>query len=410
MVPHVTDEIKQNWKRIAREEDADVAVVEIGGTVGDIENMLYLEAVRQMRGELDGEDSLLIHATLVPFLETTGEQKTKPTQHSVKQLRETGLEPDVIVARSRETLEESAEKKISLFCDVEQEAVISEPNLESVYQIPLVFDSQGVDRIIAEKLALPQGRTSLEDWRSRVGNLLDDPVARVGICGKYVEMDDSYVSVEEALKHAAAELGGSVEIEYIDAERIESSGRVELDRFDGVVVPGGFGERGVEGKLEAVREARTSGVPLLGLCYGMQLMVVEYARNVAGIPDASSGEWSEDGTDVVAEMPGQKDVDEMGGTMRLGSYTAEVEGRIAEIYGEQSVTERHRHRYEINPEYHERLESSGLKFSGMCGELAEYVELPDHRFFIGTQAHPEFSSSLEQPNPLYLAFMEECTG
>lgn len=404
MVPHVTDRIKSKWKNAAEEDDADVVIIEIGGTVGDIENMLYLEAVRQLRGELKDNQSFLIHTTLVPYLETVGEQKTKPTQHSVKELRETGLEADMIVARSEDELDEDARGKISLFCDVEEEAVISDPNVDTVYEIPLVFDQQNVDKIIAEKMNLPEANGDMDDWKERVQNIKSDPMTTIAICGKYMDMEDSYASVEEALKHAAADLGGSVEIKYVDTENFDPA---SLEAIDGVVIPGGFGERGVEGKIDAIEYCRENNIPVLGLCYGMQLMVVEAARNQIGI-NAVSDEWSSDGVSVIAELPGQKDVDKMGGTMRLGGYTAELSGQVKDIYGSATASERHRHRYEIDPEMHEKLEKHGLDISGKMedGKLAEYVERQDHKFFIGTQAHPEFNSSLQKPNPLYRAFLD----
>jgi CTP synthase len=405
MVPHVTDHVKDLMRKNAEEADADIVAVEIGGTVGDMENMIFLEAVRQLRSELPEEDTYLIHTTLVPYLETTGEQKTKPTQHSVKELRELGLEPDMIVGRSEEMLEEDVVEKIALFCDVKEEEVISDPNMESIYSLPLLFDDQGVDQLVAEKMNLPERDNGMKDWRERVGNIAEDSVARIAICGKYTDMDDSYASVEEALKHAAADLGGSVDIEYVDTEEFREE---TLEGFDGVIIPGGFGSRGVEGKIDAINYCRRNDVPILGLCYGLQLMVVEFARNELGI-DAASAEFSEEGqVEVVSEMPDQKDVEQMGGTMRLGAYTAEVSGEVEEIYGDSRATERHRHRFEVDPSFHERLEENGLVISGKMsdGELAEYVELPDNSFFIGTQAHPEFTSRFESPNPLYRAFLD----
>lgn len=407
MVPHVTDEIKANWRKNAEDEDADIVIIEIGGTVGDIENMLYLEAVRQLRAELDDSETFLIHATLVPHLQATGEQKTKPTQHSVKELRETGLEPDMIIGRSDKELDPSSAEKIALFCDVDEEAVISDPNLDTVYRIPIIFDDQGVDRIIADKMGLPDRDDGMKDWNRRVDNLVSEPVAEIAICGKYMGMEDSYASVEEALKHAAAATGGSIDIKYVDTEDFEPE---KLQGVDGVVIPGGFGSRGVEGKIDAIEYCRQNDMPILGLCYGLQMMVVEFARNVAGI-DATSQEWGEEGEELIAELPGQKDVKNKGGTMRLGAYTADLEGRVAEIYGSETATERHRHRYEVNPDYHSVLERNGLNISGTTqgGKLAEYVEIPDHTFFVGTQAHPEFNSSFQKPNPLYLEFIKSAS-
>lgn len=408
MVPHLTDEIKGNWTDVAEEEGADVIAIEIGGTVGDMENQFYLEAARQMIQDLPDEDTFLIHTTLVPYLETTGEQKTKPTQHSAKELRSMGLEPDMIIGRSEEELSDSSIEKISLFCDVEEDAVISDPNIDHIYRLPLLFDKQGVDEIVAEKMNLPERNNGMKDWKRKVENLESESLAKVAICGKYMEIDDSYVSVEEALKHSAAELGGSIKVEQVSTEKLETS---ELSNYDGVIIPGGFGSRGIEGKIDAIEYCRKNEIPILGLCYGMQLMVVEFARNVLGL-EAASEEFDEDSDHtVVGEMPDQKNVEEMGGTMRLGAYTAEVEGQIKEIYGSEEATERHRHRYEVNPEYHDQLEQNGLKISGTTrgGKLAEYAELPEHQFFIGTQAHPEFTSSFADPNPLYLAFVEEAS-
>ena len=405
MVPHVTEHIKDRMRQNAEEADADIVAVEIGGTVGDMENMIFLEAVRQLRSELPDDQTYLIHTTLVPYLETTGEQKTKPTQHSVKDLRELGLEPDMIVGRSNEELEDEAIEKISLFSDVEEEEVISDPNMESIYSLPLLFDEQGVDELVAEKLGLPERHEGLEDWNRRVENILSEPIAEIAICGKYTDMDDSYASVEEALKHAAADLGGSVKISYVDTEEFAED---KLEGMDGVIIPGGFGSRGVEGKIEAIRHCRENDIPLLGLCYGMQLMVVEFARNVLGIDAASAEFSSDDEVDIVSEMPDQKKIEQMGGTMRLGSYTAKIVGQVSRIYGSDEAVERHRHRYEVDPDFHGRLEENGLKISGKMkdGDLAEYTELPENSFFIGTQAHPEFTSRFQSPNPLYRSFLE----
>ena len=408
MVPHVTDQIRSNWEDSAEEEDGDIIIVEVGGTVGDIENMLYLETIRQLRSELPEEDTFLMHTTLVPYLETTGEQKTKPTQHSVKELRETGLSPDMIIGRSEKELSEEVQEKIALFCDVEKEAVISDPNLETVYELPLKFQDQSVDEIISRKMKLPTKTGDIQDWRRRVENIRSDPISKIGICGKYMDMEDSYASVEEALKHAAAEEGGTVEIEYIDTENFESEG---LEPLDGVVIPGGFGSRGVEGKMDAIEHCRKKNVPILGLCYGLQLMVVEFARNELGL-DAASAEFGDENQEfVVKQMPDQEGIDQKGGTMRLGSYTANLSGKVKEVYGREKASERHRHRYEVNPECHGELEEKGLQISGKTqnGELAEYVELPDHPFFIGTQAHPEFNSTFEEPNPLFHAFIKSLT-
>lgn len=404
MVPHVTDRIKDKWLNAGA--DSDIVIVEVGGTVGDIENMLYLESIRQLRSDLPEEDTYLIHTTLVPYLETTGEQKTKPTQHSVKELRETGLSPDMIVGRSKKPLEKDTEEKIARFCDVNKEEVVSDHNVEHVYQLPLIFDQQNVDKLVADKMNLPRRENGIKDWEERVESLKSENIGEVAVCGKYMDMEDSYASVEEALKHGAAELGGSVKITHVESENLSPE---DLEKFDGVIVPGGFGSRGVEGKIGAIQYCRENNIPILGLCYGMQLMVVEYSRNVLGLEAAS--EEFEDGEEhlVVAELPGQKNIDKKGGTMRLGDYTAKVKGKVEQIYGDKKVTERHRHRFEVNPEYHEDLEKNGLIISGKTleGNLAEYVELENHPFFVGTQAHPEFTSSFQNPNPLYLEFLKK---
>ncbi len=403
MVPHVTNEIITEWKTAVK--DSDIGIVEIGGTVGDIENMLYLEAVRQLMNDLPAEDTFLIHTTLVPYLETTGEQKTKPTQHSVKKLRETGLSPDMIVGRSKKPLTESTTEKISLFCDVKEDEVISDHDIDNVYRLPLIFDEQNVDDIVSENLELPERQNSMEDWKKRVRNLESDSIGKVAICGKYMEMDDAYVSVEEALKHAAAAEGGSVTIEHVESQDFEPE---TLKEFDGVVVPGGFGSRGVEGKIDAIKYCREQNKPLLGLCYGMQLMVVEYARNVLDLEAASEEFETGEENLVVAEMRDQKDIEKKGGTMRLGDYEADIEGEVSDIYGEETAVERHRHRYEVNTRYHQQLEENGLKISGKMknGTLAEYIELSENSFFIGTQSHPEFTSSFQEPNPLYQEFVK----
>jgi len=354
---------------------------------------------------LPAEDTFLIHTTLVPYLETTGEQKTKPTQHSVKKLRETGLSPDMIVGRSKKPLTESTTEKISLFCDVKEDEVISDHDIDNVYRLPLIFDEQNVDDIVSENLELPERQNSMEDWKKRVRNLESDSIGKVAICGKYMEMDDAYVSVEEALKHAAAAEGGSVTIEHVESQDFEPE---TLKEFDGVVVPGGFGSRGVEGKIDAIKYCREQNKPLLGLCYGMQLMVVEYARNVLDLEAASEEFETGEENLVVAEMRDQKDIEKKGGTMRLGDYEADIEGEVSDIYGEETAVERHRHRYEVNTRYHQQLEENGLKISGKMknGTLAEYIELSENSFFIGTQSHPEFTSSFQEPNPLYQEFVK----
>ncbi|MCJ7429095.1 MAG: CTP synthase [Candidatus Nanohaloarchaeota archaeon QJJ-5] len=411
MVPHVTDHIKETFRAIGEQHDADIMVVEIGGTVGDIENQLYLETVRQLQQE---EDSLLIHLTLVPYLETVGEQKTKPTQHSVKELRAAGLSPDMIVGRSEERLDSSVKEKIALFCDVDTEAVISNPDIETVYRLPLVLDDEDVQAVIQEELGLAFDPHALDQWRELVSNMKNEETVSIGICGKYTAMDDSYVSIEEALKHAGAHAGVHIETELIDSRSIDDTAIETLaDRHDGIIIPGGFGKDGVTGKIDMLTYCREHGVPTLGLCFGLQLMVVEAARHCGGLSDAHTTEVDpETEHPVVAKMPEQKDIEALGGTMRLGDCDARlVEGtRVKELYEADHVTERHRHRYEVNPQYHDTIESAGLQIAGYSDEegLAEFVEIPDHPFYIGTQAHPEFRSKLETPHPLFSGFIDAC--
>ena len=392
MIPHVTDQIKDKF------EGEGVKIIEVGGTVGDIENMLYFEALRQLRKE---KNVCHIHVTLVPYLETTGELKTKPTQHSVKELRESGLQPDIIVGRSEKELDEDTKEKIALFCDVEKQEVISNPDLDNIYNIPLKFLEQDVDLILQEKLGLEKEKVNLENWKEITGNMQEDSVARIAICGKYTGMDDTYASVEEALKHAGAHNGGSVNIEYRSTEEVDVE---ELNEFDGVIIPGGFGSRGIQGKIDVANYCRENRIPLLGLCLGMQIMTIEYAQE-KGI-DATSEEFELAGEEVIGlilDQDGKK-----GGTMRLGDYKADLEGQTAEIYGKDNVVERHRHRYEFRPEYYDRLQDGDFVISGRNPDsgLAEFIELKSHPFYIGTQAHPEFKSSVEKPASLFDEFIE----
>lgn len=390
MIPHVTDLIKEKF-----DTGADITVIEVGGTVGDIENMLYLEALRQ----LQGENTFHIHSTLVPYLETTGEQKTKPTQHSVKELRSLGLQPDMIVGRNEERLEGDIVKKISLFTDVDRDSVISDPNMDTVYRIPLIFDEQNVDGKIAEKFDLPERKESLDSWREKVKKITSNPSKTIGVYGKYTGMDDSYASIEEAVKHAEAETGVNVDIEYVDSEKPE-----DPEKFDGIIIPGGFGQRGIPGKIDALKNSREEDIPALGLCLGMQLMVIEFCRNELDM-EATSEEFDQTGRNVIKMMDEQKEIDEKGGTMRLGGYKANLSGRIQDMYGEEEVTERHRHRYEVDPELVPDLESRGLKIEGWYENLPEFSNLEDHRFYIGTQAHPEFNSTFQKPSPLFVEFL-----
>jgi CTP synthase len=414
MVPHVTEEIKDRFHRVADEEDADIVMVEVGGTVGDMENMMYLEAIRQMRMQ-HSDDAALIHTTLVPYLDTVGEQKTKPTQHSVKELQRAGLKPDFIVGRSEEPLEPDVKEKIALFCDVEAADVISNPDVDNIYRLPLVLREEGLDRRIADRIAVEHRGDGMDRWVELVENM-DDPeeTVRIALAGKYTDMEDSYASINEALKHAAAHCNVAVTIEQVETTGIEDGDTTAADAlagFDGVVITPGFGARGTDGKLAVAQYCRENGIPTLGICFGMQMMTIEYARNVCGIPDAHSTEVADDPTPVIKYLPEQADVEEKGGTMRLGGYTAQLHDRttVGNLYGTDTVVERHRHRYEVNPAYHDVLQEKGLVFAGTSQDdrLVEFIELPEHPFYIGTQAHPEFTSQLEDPNPLYRGFVEQ---
>ncbi len=409
MIPHVTDEVKRRFREISEEENADIVIVEIGGTVGDMENQLFLEATRQLKNE---ENSVHIHLTLVPYLETVGEQKTKPTQHSVSKLRELGLKPDIIIGRSEEKLDSNSKEKISLFCDVEKENVVSNPNIDNIYRLPLILADEGADKQVLKELEYHNGKRNMEKWKTLVENMENpDNHVNIGICGKYTDMDDSYVSIEEALRHAGAHLKTHVKTEVVCSQKIEDEGASVLKGKDGVIIPGGFGSRGVEGKIMAAKYCRENNIPLLGICFGLQMMVIEYARNVCGFKDSNSEEIDEEAENLlIKELPEQKEIEKKGGTMRLGHYTADIEeeSEVFDIYEKKKVGERHRHRFEVNPEYHEVLEENGLKISGSSknGLLAEFVELRDHKFYIGTQSHPEFTSRFETPNQLYKRFLE----
>ncbi|MCX2818503.1 CTP synthase [Haladaptatus sp. F3-133] len=404
IIPHVTREIKQRIRDCG--EGHDVCLVELGGTVGDIEGMPFLEAVRQMGNEQDDEDFLLIHVTLVPVT-NNGEQKTKPTQHSVKELREIGLHPDIVVGRSDEALEDETREKISLFCDVPEDAVISAPDVDDIYHVPLFLEDEGLDTYAMDKLGVER-RADDTGWRDVVTQEQEGTV-EVALAGKY-DFEDAYLSVYEALKHAGLRHNVEVETNWVETDRMDENDFARLESADALVVPGGFGERGTEGKLDAVRYARENGVPFLGLCFGFQMAVIEYARNVAGLEGAHSSEIDE-GTQhpVIDLLPEQYDIENLGGTMRLGDKETVIDdGTVArELYSAESVVERHRHRFEVNPDYIESLEDEGMVFSGRSasGTRMEILELPDHPFFVGTQFHPEFRSRPGKPSPPFVGLV-----
>ncbi len=407
VIPHVTNEIKERITRLATDE-VDVVITEVGGTVGDIEILPFLEAIRQFRKDVGRNNVCYIHLTLVPYLGPSGEQKTKPTQHSVTELRSRGIQPDVIVCRSDQPLSEGLKRKISLLCDVSTDAVVSAVDARNLYSIPLVLHEEGLDDEVCRLLQLDTPAPDLARWTSLV-NLVDAAVkpVRIGLIGKYVNLADAYLSVVEALRHAGFHHGAKVDIDWIQAEEVTgllADGR--LRDLDGMVIPGGFGERGIDGKIAAAGYAREHEVPCLGLCLGLQVMVIDFARNEAGLLQAHSREFDPTSPEMVIDlMDEQREVVNMGGTMRLGSYVAKLKpGSLVEkAYGEPVVYERHRHRYEVNPRYRHRLEEAGLVCSGTSPDdrLVEFIELPGHPCWIGTQAHPEFKSRPDRPHPLF---------
>lgn len=410
IIPHITDEIKASIKRVAEHTRADVVIVEIGGTVGDIESMPFLEALRQMHQELGDEQCVFVHTTLVPTVSAVGEQKTKPTQHSVKELRAIGIQPDVIIGRSEAPLTEGIRKKIALFCDVPFEAVISAPDAPSIYQVPLLFEEQRLTELLVQRLKLSAHREDLSDWKRFTEAVLHPKrCVRVALVGKYTALRDSYVSYVEALTHAGAALGTGIEIVWIEAEEFSED---KMESVDGMIVPVGFGYRGAEGKIRAIGYARTHDVPFLGICYGFQMAVVEFARSVLGLTEANSAEFGPAKHPVIDLMPEQKELTQKGATMRLGAQPVIIErGTVAhKLYGTLEISERHRHRYEVNPRYIRELEVAGLKFSGKSpdGRRMEILELPGHPYFVASQFHPEFKSRPTQPRPLFMGLVQAC--
>jgi len=411
VIPHITDEIKRRITRLAG-DDVDVVITEIGGTVGDIEILPFLEAIRQFRLDVGRDNVCYVHVTLVPFIGPSGEQKTKPTQHSVTELRSRGIQPDAIVCRSESPISAELKRKISNLCDVPVDAVVNAADARNLYEIPLVIHDEGLDEVICRQLGFADREIDLSEWEILIDRIETavDPV-RIGIIGKYVSLPDAYLSVVEALKHGGFHQGAKVEIEWVQAEDVEgllADGR--LRDFDGIVIPGGFGERGIEGKIAAATYAREHQVPCLGLCLGMQVMTIEYARNVLGLAGAHSSEFDPQTPHPVIDlMDSQRAVTDMGGTMRLGAYIAELApgSRVARAYGREVVSERHRHRYEFNPRYRSKFEGSGFVCSGTSpdGRLVEFIELDDHPFWVGTQAHPEFKSRPDRPAPLFREFV-----
>jgi CTP synthase len=412
VIPHITNEIKRRIRSAAEATTADVVISEIGGTVGDIEGLPFLEAIRQFRREVGSENVLYLHVTLVPFIEAAGELKTKPTQHSVNELRRIGIHPDIVVCRSKEELSRDIREKIALFADVDVDAVIASPDVRDVYLVPSVLEEQGLDALVCAKLGIDAPAAELGEWQALVERIdrLEGEV-EIALVGKYVKLHDAYLSVHEALKHAGVHHGCKVRVRWVDAEGMsyEEATRV-LEDVDGVLVPGGFGSRGWEGKILACRVAREQGIPYLGICLGMHVAVSEFARHVVGLDGANSTEMDpETPHPVIDLLPEQKEVEDLGGTMRLGAQAVEVAPgtRTAEIYGDGVVQERHRHRYEVNNAYRPALVDAGLVVSGtyLEGRLVEVIELPDHPWFVASQFHPEFKSRPTRPAPLFRDFV-----
>jgi CTP synthase len=407
VIPHITDEIKERIHRAA--EGADLLIAEVGGTVGDIESLPFLEAIRQFRADVGRANACYVHLALVPFIPSVGELKTKPLQHSVKQLQAVGIAPDMLLCRTDRFLPRSVKAKIALFCNVDEDAVITAKDVEHIYEVPTIFHSEGLDEKLTRVLGIWTGAPNLEPWKQVVHALTHpEGEVRIGMVGKYVDLTDSYKSLNEALHHGGIAHRVRVQIEYFDSEKLTDAS--ELSEMDGILVPHGFGSRGVEGKIKAVRFAREQRVPYLGICFGMQLAVIEFARHVAGLEGANSAEADERTPHPVIDfLPEQRELEDKGGSMRLGAYPCVLRSgsRAAEAYGTLEISERHRHRYEFNPDYCDRLSQAGLVLSGTSpnGHLVEVVELADHPWFLGCQFHPEFKSTPFAPHPLFTAFV-----
>ena len=413
VIPHITNEIKSRVTFMEEKVGPDVIISEIGGTVGDIESLPFLEAIRQLKFDLGKERVLYIHVTLVPFIRTAGELKTKPTQHSVKELRSIGIQPDILVCRTEQDLSEDLRAKLALFCDVDREAVIQLKDVTSIYEVPLMLAEEGMDRQVIKRLSLTCQKADLAEWEEivrKVRNL--NRQVTIGLVGKYVELPDAYLSIVEALKHAGLQYNCDINIRWVNAELVEKEGpEAMLAGVDGILVPGGFGERGVEGKIATAGYARENQIPYLGICLGMQSAIIEFARAVCQLKDAHSSEFAPDTSHPVVDlMPEQKHIENKGGTMRLGGYPCRlVPGTLVHRwYGKENIEERHRHRYEINNDYRVILQQNGMIFSGLSpdGRLVEIMELPDHPWFVGCQFHPELISRPNRPHPLFLGLIE----
>ena len=413
VIPHITNEIKSRFHRDFTSDETSIAIIEVGGTVGDIESQPFLESIRQFQHDVGHENAILIHVTLIPYLRASGEMKTKPTQASVKELQGMGIQPDVIVCRSELPLDNGIKDKIALFCNVPSDHVLQNLDVEYLYEAPLAMEKEHLAQVVCDCLKLDCPEPDLEDWKSMV-NALRHPTKEVNIAlvGKYIQLHDAYISVVEALKHGGIAQHATVNIKWVDSELLNNSNVEEvLGDMDGILVPGGFGDRGIEGKITAIEFARIRKIPFLGLCLGMQLSVVEFARHVVGYNDAHSIELDPKTTHpVIALLPEQDGIEDIGGTLRLGSYPCVLDksSLAYKLYGEETIHERHRHRYEFNNDYRKVLTENGMMLSGISpdGRIVEMVELPDHPFFIGTQAHPELKSRPNRPHPLFRGFVE----
>ena len=413
VIPHITDEIKRFIYNVGKQTDADVVITEIGGTIGDIESQPFIEAIRQVGQEVGKDNRLYIHVTLVPYLKASGEHKSKPTQHSVKELQGLGVSPDIIILRTDEPIvDKGIFDKIAGFCNVWTDCVIENQTLDILYEAPLMLEKAHLSDIVCRDLNLKSHKPDLSDWEHMVDRIKNrEKTVKIGLVGKYVELHDAYLSVAEALRHAGFYQDSFVDIEWIDSETITYENREEkLSKLDGIIVPGGFGRRGIEGMIESARYAREKNIPYFGICLGMQIAVIEYARNAAGIKNANSGEFSKDAPKVIDFMPDQNDEINKGGTLRLGAYPCVIKKgtSMEKAYGTNEISERHRHRYEFNNEYREILTEAGLTLSGFSpdGLLVETVELTDRPFYIGVQYHPEFKSRPNKPHPLFTAFIK----
>lgn len=414
VIPHITNQIKEKVHKFDN-TDIDIVITEIGGTVGDIESLPFLEAIRQVGIEENDEDVIYIHVTLLPYITGSNELKSKPTQHSVKELQSLGIKPDILVCRADGTVPEGMKEKMALFCNVKKKNIIENKTVSDLYEVPLMLEQEGLAQVVCEKLCLESKEPKNENWEKMINNIknLDDKNVNIAIVGKYVQLEDSYISIIESLKHGGFANNTKVNIELVDCEKIlnQQIAKETLGKYNGILVPGGFGNRGIQGKIETIRYARENNIPFLGICLGMQMAVIEFARNVANIEDANSAELDENCKNpVIHIMENQKEIHKKGGTMRLGAYPCKIkpETLAYKIYGKDIISERHRHRYEYNNDYKDVLEKNGLICSGTSPDesLVEIVEIPSHKFFIAGQFHPEFKSRPDKPAPLFSAFIE----